>query len=282
MGNASVSQVVDYEGYSSEYAYATISWDDNGKVTVTIDSGNVLTWRIRGKNPDTKEYLVVTGGGTTGEFTATNGKTYYFQIYSQTYGKYSDGASFTVKFGEDSGGDSGSGDSGGGSSGYETSYLWVLAEEGANISVKRTYTNNGNEVDGSYIGNLTFDMTDIDEYGTWKGCKIWYQDQFEITATASIGYKIDTYQYEGHTFNFEVDALEYHELNNVWEFIDNYGTEPYIYAGAAPIATVHIYNDSTKQWGTYTPHIYDDFAKQWDIYSPFVYNDSTKQWDIYS
>ena len=73
MGRESISQVVDYEGYSSEYAYGEAVWDEDGNVTITLTSINVATWRIRGANPDTNEYLVVTGGGRSGTFKADNG-----------------------------------------------------------------------------------------------------------------------------------------------------------------------------------------------------------------
>ena len=58
MGSVNVSQIVDYEGYNSEYAYATISWDEGSEVTVTITSSNVATWRIRGQGSDTTEYCL--------------------------------------------------------------------------------------------------------------------------------------------------------------------------------------------------------------------------------
>jgi hypothetical protein len=115
MGSVNVSQYVDYEGYAGEYAYATISWDEGPEVTVEITGGNVLTWRIRGRGSDTKEYCVGTGGARSGTFDAEDDKDYVFQIYSQAYSTYSDGEVFTVNFGDDD--DDDDDDGGGGSSG---------------------------------------------------------------------------------------------------------------------------------------------------------------------
>ena len=112
MASVNVSQYLDYPGeyagYGSEYAYATISWDEGPTVTVKITSMNVVTWRIRGRGSDTTVYCTGTGGARTGTFNATDGKDYVFQIYSEARKTYSDGDVFTVNFG--SGGSSGSDD----------------------------------------------------------------------------------------------------------------------------------------------------------------------------
>lgn len=189
MGSVNVSQVVDYEGYSQEYAYATITWDESLKVTVNVTSSNILTWRIRGRGSDTREYCVGTGGARTGTFNAENGKDYVFQIYSQTYSKYSDGDFFTVESGS-SGGNSGgsdSGDSGGGNTSTSAHYLYIDQGEGTIIKVERTWSDYGNYTgsNGNWDEKVFLSHQDYVYYPS---------DRFQITIEPSAGYEIDDYE----------------------------------------------------------------------------------------
>ena len=183
MGSVNVSQIVDYEGYNSEYAYATISWDEGSEVTVTITSSNVATWRIRGQGSDTTEYCLGVGGATSGTFNATDGKTYVFQIYSQTYSTYSDGELFTVNFDSDDTGDD---------STPSSHTLYIKQGEGTSVTVNRVWSDNGN------TGKLS------------NGSKIWYEsDLFYVTAKALTGYKLDNYTFNGLTLGYKLSNFKY-------------------------------------------------------------------------
>lgn len=182
-----VSQVVDYEGYSSEYAYATITCDNAPEVTVTITSANIVTWRIRGQGSDATEYCVGVGGARSGTFVAEDGKSYVFQIYSQTYSTYSDGDVFTIDF--DSSGDSG--DSGG-TVISPTYKLHINQGEGTRVTVVRTW--NDAELKGEYAI-----MTD--------GSTIAYHDVFEIAVEALDGYALNYYTLGSNTVAFSSTNL---------------------------------------------------------------------------
>ena len=263
MGSASISQVVDYEGYSSEYAYGTASWDGNGNVTVTLTSSNVLTWRIRGRNPDTREYLVVTGGGKSGTFKAEDGKEYAFQVYSQTYGEYSPTGKttgegfFTVDFSDDSGGESGGGED----TSASAHTLHINQGEGTIIKVQRTWSDFG------ATGYLS------------DGDTVYYPaDRFQITAEPLEGYEIDYYDSDdGEHLPFMMDNLTKPYDGEPYQLL--YAADATISATATTVATVHIYNKDNSGWNRYAPYIYNKDSG-WDRYAPFVYNGSS--WNRYS
>lgn len=212
MASINVSQEVDYEGYSSEYAYAIISWDEGPEVTVTITASNVATWRIRGKGSDTTQYYVGTGGTTSGTFDAEDGKSYAFQIYSNVYKTYSDGAFFTVDFGGD---DDSGGSSGGSSSGYLK--LELYEGEGTWLEVTRTWTNNAE--DNTKLGN-----------GSSVAIK---HDVLKIEAFAEDGYDLDYYYVQGLSYPYKVIGLQVHGTE-YGRFIipENSASDPQIYTTA--------------------------------------------------
>lgn len=213
MGSVNVSQSVDYEGYASEYAYATISWDEGPKVTVSITSMNVVTWRIRGRGSDTREYCVGTGGARTGTFEAEDGKDYVFQIYSQAFKTYSDGDVFTVDFGS-SGGDSGdSGDSGDDDDERIVRHLSVITDDGIeSVNVYKSWDEaNGNHGEDMSNGGWIYSMDDC--------------IHVEISdIKVKPGYTLDTYSYpDGISRGYKVynltlvtDGVHTWSLANKW------------------------------------------------------------------
>lgn len=204
--------------------------------TASIDG----TYSVSGDSSDSGTYVLSSSYTEiwSDEFNEPSGDTlnvnlnFTIKATSPSAGLKTVNATLTKVYLDDDEGGSSSG--GSGSSSYDVSYLWVLTEVGTNIFVKRTYTAIKSENNGSYIGDLKFNLTNTDEYGTWKGCKIWYKDRFEISTTVSNGYTLDTYQEDEHTFNFGVSALEYREYDNVWEYVDIDGSEAAVYVTATP------------------------------------------------
>lgn len=176
-----VSQYVDYEGYSAEYAYATLTLDATGKVTVTITGANIVTWRIKDYGGGTKEHCVGVGGARTGTFYAEDGKEYCFQIYSQTYGTYSNGDPFTVSF------DSGSGGSGDDDDYDEDYYFYFTAGAGTKLFVYNAWDED--TLDHDHLMENGEVIVEKDSFGVWVAPKTGYQNakvtfvNFKTTST---------------------------------------------------------------------------------------------------
>lgn len=190
MGSVSLRQ-----NYSTMYQVAAMaSWTTGPTVTIDITyNSNGDGWRIRGRNPDTREYLACSGGTWTGTFDAEDGKDYVFQVYFGAKGSYSDGQVFTVNFDNNSSG----GNTGGGGGYYEPIGIGIEQGEGTELEVIRTWSDNGH-----YIGNGSGVMH--------HGEEIWYgTDVFTINAEAKDGYTIDYYTFEGKQLPFKLTNFKY-------------------------------------------------------------------------
>lgn len=150
-GSQSVGTTIQING-DAAYVGATVSWDNNLKVTVSNVycngvSDDSWTWRITGSYSIDNDRTVYAGEGVGYSFTSPkDGKTFVFGA-SPANNNVSTGAwtntngSFVVSSGSDSGDDSGGDSGGGGAEG--TCLVGVSVGEGTNLEV---YDSSGNRI----------------------------------------------------------------------------------------------------------------------------------------
>lgn len=152
---------------------ATITWDSNFNVTVTITSGS-LAWRVRGRasDGDSKVYCSGDAGVKSGSFSnGTSGKTYIFQVYDTVEETYAnsgttggndsaDTSDFTLTSG---GSDSGGGGSGGNTG--QTYFVYISSSNGTSIEVLDANFNAVNNMGTVYSGDyIVVKCTVLDGY----------------------------------------------------------------------------------------------------------------------
>ena len=215
MGSVSLSQ-----SYGTMYQVnATASWTTGPTVTVKISyNSNGDGWRIRGRNPDTTEYLVCSGGTWTGTFDAENGKDYVFQVYFGVQGSYSDGQVFTVNF-DNNGGSSGGGTSGGGSSGGGSS---------SSTGPFTLYINEGVGTELQVMRSWPPERTCHTPLETGEPIYCDGEDTFYFLVEVLDGYELDTYDYYGVDAPLYIENFSYYltDENNpdiIYFQLENYG-----------------------------------------------------------
>lgn len=176
-------------------------------VTVTV-SGTNLYWRINGTNYSGTHgtHYIPQNKNASGTFVAEDGLRYAFQVCSSS-GTWSNGASFDVSFGSDSG-----------DSGMEY-HLWVKDAEGATVTVYKYY-----EDGDAYIDETNNRLEGILGGELWYGYPVQPYDYLKFDIVALPGYAL------GET---ESEGLQYDESLDAWCFIpDLTEEEPWLLATA--------------------------------------------------
>lgn len=178
---------------------ATITWDSNFNVTVTITSGS-LEWRVRGRasDNDSRTYCSGSVGVKSGSFSnGTFGKTYIFQVYDTVEETYMnsgttggnddpDTSDFTLTSGGSSGGED---DSGGGGSTGQACSVYISNDNGINVEVQ--------DMDGDYVGNM----------GT-----VYSGDYIAVKYSVVNGYTLSSFSVSGATYISEYNDYKIYQV----------------------------------------------------------------------